>query len=304
MRKQRFITAATGTLTLSPPAPVSAATVTLYTPGGAVLQASASATVSAISTTLAAAAASGSVSITLTSVSGITSGKRLWLGGTTSAFELVEVSAVNASTKVVTIAERLRYSHDNGGNVYGSDVTYALTTTHTATVDANYRAVWSVTYRSDSSTASFTEVFDVVRQVFRLPLSELDLVVRIPESIRRSAWGIRSLADLITAAEEDIIGDLEARAIVPDRVQSMDQFRPLGVIGCRRILLRRLADTDSAFRQAWIDTCAEYDAEIGRLMANLYWYDESDDQAVDTADEETGTGSEENSGRARYIGIG
>lgn len=68
----------------------------------------------------------------------------------------------------------------------GSDgeLTYSLTTTHTATLDLNYIAEW--TYVIDGVTYYETQLFDVVRSILSIPITDEDLYNEL-ESLRESS---------------------------------------------------------------------------------------------------------------------
>ncbi len=64
------------------------------------------------------------------------------------------------------------------------EMTYSLTTTHTATLDLNYKAEWS--YVHNSTTYYETQLFDVVRSVLSVPVTDDDLFYEL-ESLRATA---------------------------------------------------------------------------------------------------------------------
>jgi len=68
----------------------------------------------------------------------------------------------------------------------GSDgeMTYALTATHTATADLNYKAVW--TYVVSGTTYYQTQLFDVVKSILSIPITDDDLFNEL-DSLRKAA---------------------------------------------------------------------------------------------------------------------
>jgi hypothetical protein len=63
------------------------------------------------------------------------------------------------------------------------DMTYSLTTTHTADRGLNYKAVWS--YTVSGVVYYETQLFDVVRSILSIPLTDDDLYAEL-ESLRKS----------------------------------------------------------------------------------------------------------------------
>lgn len=142
--KQQFLYEKTGTIRLSVyesnrPIIPSAATVTLYKPGGSELQAEASA-------------------------------------------------SVDATT---------------------GEMTYSITTTHTATNDLNYKAVWKYTVSGNNYYE--TQLFDVVKSILSIPITDSDIYTEL-ESLRETnyqaqgtatAGAAGSLTDTANRKEDD-----------------------------------------------------------------------------------------------------
>lgn len=63
------------------------------------------------------------------------------------------------------------------------EMTYSLTTTHTATLGLNYKAVW--TYVVSGNTYYETQLFDVVRSILSIPITDDDLYNELP-SLRKA----------------------------------------------------------------------------------------------------------------------
>ena len=64
------------------------------------------------------------------------------------------------------------------------EMTYSLTTDHTADLDLNYKAVWS--YAVNGVTYYETQLFDVVRSILSIPITDDDLYDEL-ESLREVA---------------------------------------------------------------------------------------------------------------------
>lgn len=63
------------------------------------------------------------------------------------------------------------------------EMTYTLTTTHTATADLNYKAVW--TYVVSGTTYYENQLFDVVKSILSIPITDDDLYGEL-ESLRKT----------------------------------------------------------------------------------------------------------------------
>lgn len=62
------------------------------------------------------------------------------------------------------------------------ELTYSLTTTHTANLGLNYKAVWS--YTVSGSVYYETQLFDVVRSILSIPITDDDLYAELPSLLR------------------------------------------------------------------------------------------------------------------------
>lgn len=63
------------------------------------------------------------------------------------------------------------------------EITYSLTTTHTANLGLNYKAVWA--YVVSGVTYYETQLFDVVRSILSIPITDDDLYAELP-SLRKA----------------------------------------------------------------------------------------------------------------------
>lgn len=68
-------------------------------------------------------------------------------------------------------------------NATTGEMTYSLTATHTATNDLNYKAVWS--YVSDGVTYYENQLFDVVKSILSIPITDEDLYNEL-DSLRKA----------------------------------------------------------------------------------------------------------------------
>ena len=80
--------------------------------------------------------------------------------------------------------DTLQASASASRNATTGEMTYALTTTHTAALDLNYKAVWS--FATGGVTYYEEQLFDVVRSVLSIPITDDDLYDEL-ESLREVA---------------------------------------------------------------------------------------------------------------------
>lgn len=85
------------------------------------------------------------------------------------------------------------------------EMTYSLTTTHTAAHDLNYKAVWE--YIVGGQTYYETQLFDVVKSILSIPITDDDLYDEL-ESLRRANSQQQGTA---TSATANTIVDTAAR---------------------------------------------------------------------------------------------
>lgn len=71
------------------------------------------------------------------------------------------------------------------------ELTYSITTTHTAAHDLNYKAVWQ--YTSDGVTYYETQLFDVVKSILSIPITDLELYNEL-ESLRKQNKQVKGTA--------------------------------------------------------------------------------------------------------------
>ena len=80
------------------------------------------------------------------------------------------------------------------------EMTYSLTTTHTATLGLNYKAVWQ--YVISGTTYYETQLFDVVRSILSIPITDDDLYAELP-SLRKA--NVQDTGTVISATTNTIV---------------------------------------------------------------------------------------------------
>jgi hypothetical protein len=89
------------------------------------------------------------------------------------------------------------------------EMTYSLTTTHTADHDLNYKALWEYVY--NGTTYYETQLFDVVKSILSIPITDNDIYDEL-ESLRKAnmqatgtatAGAAGSLTDTLKRKEDD-----------------------------------------------------------------------------------------------------
>ena len=89
------------------------------------------------------------------------------------------------------------------------EMTYALTSSHTATKGLNYKAVWTYVY--NGVTYYETQLFDVVRSVLSVPINDEDLYEELPSLLKEniqakgtaSSGSTTNLVDTVERKEVD-----------------------------------------------------------------------------------------------------
>lgn len=90
------------------------------------------------------------------------------------------------------------------------EMTYALTATHTATKGLNYKAVWKYTYGGNDYYE--TQLFDVVRSILSIPITDDDLFNELP-SLKKSNYQSTGTA---TAGSTSTLVDTGKRKEIDD----------------------------------------------------------------------------------------
>lgn len=284
MSIQVFRQSTAGTLRFRPrEGPPTSPTLGIWTPGNSALVAAGTAATVAVSTTINAGASEGARTLSVASGTGIVAGGWYILGDVGSdRLEWVRVRKLAGTA--LTLVDTLEYDHDSGESFKSAEITYSLTTTHTAALDRNYRVEWTWTVGSDTHYA--TDTFDVVKRPFRLTLTPADLYARIPPSLLKSTAAVWELNDLIDAAEVDIRNALEDAGKVPDRVRTPSEFTRLGILGVARILLDHKLMIDASAEAQFEAINSQWAQEWGRIMSSgISWYDDDESLSVGEEDE-------------------
>ena len=300
--KQVFRQSTESTLRFSPTEgpPEANPTLEIVGPGGdEIVAAGVGATLPTVQTTLNDAdAAEGDTDVTVTAATNIARKGRYWVDDP-GAGPLEQVIVRKVATLVVHLVEGLKFDHDTGVGFIGSEITYTLTTTHTATIDENYRVIWS--YRVDGVDYTAEQLFDVVKRPFVMPIVYSDLVAEIPEGVRLGASEDLDLEGTIAAAERMIRRDFHRDGRRLDLLRDPDQLVDLCIMAVMVKLYGRVPH-DPEWRLAKKETQAEYNAEFISLKAGgLSWVDEDEDDEIDGGDSVTGIGEEENAPTPRYF---
>jgi len=90
------------------------------------------------------------------------------------------------------------------------EMSYSLTATHTATADLNYKAVWE--YVSDTVTYYETQLFDVVKSILAIPITDDDIYDEL-ESLRSAN---RQASGTATAGTSSTLVDTAKRKETTD----------------------------------------------------------------------------------------
>ena len=277
MSNQRFREDKAGTLVHYPQEgePSSSATVVVYYPGGGELQASAAATCDSTSTTMATSYARGVTTVAVASGSGITAGKKYLIeeGGRKQP---VTVKAVSSTT--VYLYDKLAFSVTSSATFKGYSLTYALTSTHTADKDLNYRASWTyaiggVTYYADS-------FFDVVGAVDWYATTWSDVLARhgwVSEEVRDPDLdGARYLA----TGWEVLREKFNARGKRLERLRTVDAAKASHCAVVAWLLADERAMRDPAMLPMLEQAERRLKEALDELLSNVGFYDDNEDLAA------------------------
>lgn len=260
----------------------SACAVVVYNFAGSQI-ASGAATVDAVSTTTSADAEIGETSLTLTSVTGVTVGKSYLLsaGG---FVEPVIVLGINGST--VRIDHELPFSPDSGAAFAGYSVSYALTADETATIGGPYRVQWTYTISGVESVES--TLYDVVSEADWMPTTAQDLAIYPSLVTYLAANSVDADTLLSRALATKMRPKLRSRGIKLDRVRDKSQLVPLHVAYAVLLVAEDKAMIDPVEQTQALDAAkSQAQDQLDMLLADLYWYDDSDDNVPSSGEVET-----------------
>lgn len=169
--------------------------------------------------------------------------------------------------------------------------TVSLTTTHTATVDRNYRL--QLTWTLDDGTSLITDVYlDIVKRPMIRTLSA-EAVERIAPGTLDTLMEYTDAAggtvdESMDAGWQRVIRDVQGRGFEPDLIRNQEQLEE-PTAWAVRLLLAEMGAVPVAYRDSatgYLDHCQyRYAESITRMMNNLKFYDENDDLAVGSGEE-------------------
>ena len=278
----RFRNDTAATLVFYPPenAPSSAGTVTLYTPGGSVIQSAAAVTCDSVATTIGAAVARSAQSVTVASASGISAGKKYVIaeGGRS---QVVTVRSLASTT--LYLEDRMAFALTTSATFKGFSLSYSLTSTHTDVIDRNYRAHWAYTISGVSYQAE--SYFDVVAYDSAYTTTWSDVLARhgwIQEEVRTADLDGSTYLD---TAWEIVRERFRARQMYLDRVRELDQVKGMHCAAVNWLLADERAMRDPAMLPLLEQAERRLTTASDDLFSNLAFYDEDDDLAASDGEE-------------------
>lgn len=300
--RQRFVTGVGGTLRFVPCqavrfGPPTTPTVTIKTARGLDLPTpvvGVPATVDPVSTTVSNDAGEGDLALVLGSVTGIKAG-RCYLVTTPGGDRLlVEVAAVQVSTKTVAVYEHLRaavpaqstfqgveLSHELAGAQCPDPISYAAgigvftppLVTARGTTTPLYRVAWS--FSVDGVAYTGDQLYEVRRRILYSTLIADEVERHLPAAwTELSDEGPRALERAIDGAWDDVLDALAEHGFDPDKVMDADRLRKPH----RLRVLANLAPTWGPDWKEWAaEKVTEYREAIEKALASGDWYDVVED---------------------------
>lgn len=152
------------------------------------------------------------------------------------------------------------------------------------TVADNYRALWE--YTVDGTTYRRNQPFDVVRAILYPTITtSAQLARRFPDILGRNA---ASEATLIAEAWSDLLDDIRAKGSSPHRIMDPAPLTRAHAALAASYIARSYRPGGQQSPndwQAWAaERAEEYRSELAAALANVAWYDETDD-LIPTDDE-------------------
>lgn len=261
---------------------VNSVTVSVYDPTGTAIISAQSATNGTASTTLSSAATARDQSISVTSLTGFDRLETYYVGGDSEAAVDFFVVDGKGTGSTLNLVEPLRYDHASGATVRSPKWYYTLSSANLATLGV-HRVDW--TYDDADGVPIYrSDVFEVVARPLHIPATAADLLVEIPENIRRGADLPAEL--VIQRGREMVIADFRKRGLKPDLVRDASALVPVLMSACALMLGKRWARNDPDMGQVIRDQAAmDYEAEWERVMAGgLAWYDRDADGVPDDSE--------------------
>jgi len=249
-----------------------AATFRVSTVGSALPDTGVAATIDPVAASTSAEGQRGATSLTFASDPLATPGNRYLLLLPDGKRFQVEVMASGMTTE---LADPLPTTIPAGTSFAGIAMSLALTTTQT---EALGRGLVKVSATIDGADRRWDQQFRVVREEFALLLSVPELLKMHPDILRLKDPSDETLGEAIDSAWEfELLGELEARTIYVDRINSPDKLnRALGAcVRWRRIAAQRGDDAAQT-----IAAKERYDEVLRSTLDGIdFWYDPQETDA-------------------------
>jgi len=202
-------------LKISPSVLVSACSVTVYKPDGAILVPSASAALDTESKTITAQSATNPNLITLNNTTSLFVGLKYIITGTDGQSFQVTISDIDDTANQITVNVPPSFALQNGDTLKGSQITHAIAASSLSTLDTYYRAEFLCTETGTGQKFVETVFFDVVRMQFN---------IKSPELVKRLiTFQFPSAASRFEAGMVEEIADRAHRMII-DKIRSTGRF--------------------------------------------------------------------------------
>ena len=204
-----------GVLKISPSVLVSACSVTVYKPDGAILVPSASAALDTESKTITAQSATNPNLITLNNTTSLFVGLKYIITGTDGQSFQVTISDIDSDANQITVNVPPSFALQNGDTLKGSQITHQIGAASLSTLDTYYRAEFLCTEAGTGQKFVETVFFDVVRMQFN---------IKSPELVKRLiTFQFPSAASRFEAGMVEEIADRAHRMII-DKIRSTGRF--------------------------------------------------------------------------------
>lgn len=187
------------------------------------------------------------------------------------------VQASAASGTQVFLADPLPCDLPAGTAFQGAAITLALTLAQTATVDTATTSIAQIEAQASGLTRRWDHDFRVVRQEFARVLTVPKLLKLAPEILRWRTDASDTLGEIIDAAYEYLIQDLEAQGYEIARINSPEKLNLPAVKRIRWLVL-------DAIKGPSADDTKEAESQYRDQMrmaqaGSRFWYDAADNNA-------------------------
>jgi hypothetical protein len=276
MPRTQFTLDVAGTLEFYPPEgrPDSSATLNIYTGGDSLLTGTFPATVAldSVSTTINASASKGATAVSLASGTGVVVGRRYIIK--TAKGQRVEVVARGIDGTTLSLDQRLSVAVESGDAFDGHRLAYSLSAAQNGELRRRLRAVWS--YDVDGEAQDWQTYYSVVREPFRIPLSESDIETR-SHNFGEYTDRFASWRRLIPGAHDEIAEMLIVEQHDPDLIRDRDGLKT-AIIYCLLSLFFESIPGEFVRADRMMTRCEK---AVSRVIKGKTWYDEDHDQVVD-----------------------